>query len=400
MQEKLIIKMNANDMTHPDWVVVNADDKMMEVMIGGDTQALESIAKERDVEVIIPSEQVMLAKATLPKMNRAKLLKAVPFALEEQLVDDVKQLHFAMTPQNENGVIDVAIVSHHNMQQWMDLLKEWHILPDAMIPEIFALPCHQGWTAAVANTVTTRTGNESGFTCDAANFAEFLNLAITEKGEVPQFIHLYNTTKQAIAGNLRVTAKVEEEFISDEDLLKLMAQSLENLPPINLLQGPYVVRKRKFPKRDKLWKISAYLGGTLLALFIFNPLVSYFILSHRLNQINDQMMETYQHIFPKATSMVAPKMRVSDKLQTLEAQAGENRLLILLGKVSKSFSSSTNIKIKRADFQNNLLTLDVSAASSDDFSKFTDLLAQQGLNAKQENANFSGTRINAILQIE
>ena len=41
--------------------------------------------------------------------GRQKLLRAVPYAMEEQLSDDIENLHFALGPDLYDGIYPVAV---------------------------------------------------------------------------------------------------------------------------------------------------------------------------------------------------------------------------------------------------------------------------------------------------
>jgi general secretion pathway protein L len=48
------------------------------------------------IVVLAPATQVLLAEPDLPPGSGAKLARAVPFALEEQLTEDIDHLYFAI----------------------------------------------------------------------------------------------------------------------------------------------------------------------------------------------------------------------------------------------------------------------------------------------------------------
>ena len=48
------------------------------------------------ITVLVPGTECLLSRVQIPGRNRQKLLRAVPFALEEQLSDEVENLHFAI----------------------------------------------------------------------------------------------------------------------------------------------------------------------------------------------------------------------------------------------------------------------------------------------------------------
>ena len=48
------------------------------------------------VIVAVPSDRVYLTRQRLPGKNRQRLLKAIPYALEDQIIDNVEDMHFAL----------------------------------------------------------------------------------------------------------------------------------------------------------------------------------------------------------------------------------------------------------------------------------------------------------------
>jgi type II secretion system protein L len=171
-------------------------------------------------------------------------------------------------------------------------------------------------------------------------------------------------------------------------------------PVLNLLQGPYAVKKSKFVQQDKIWHVLFGLVTAWVVLLFLYPTVSYLILQKRVSGIDAQIVEIYKRNFPQSSSIVAPKLRMEEKLQKANSAIGQNRLLLLLGYIGKGVTKAEGIKLKHIDFQNNQLTLELTVATSEEFSTFTDFLTQQSLNVKQQNANLTGSRINATLQVE
>ena len=62
----------------------------------GSLSLAAAVARTGKVIVLAPATQILLAEPDLPPGSGAKLARAVPFALEEQLTEDVDQLSFAI----------------------------------------------------------------------------------------------------------------------------------------------------------------------------------------------------------------------------------------------------------------------------------------------------------------
>ena len=65
---------------------------------------------------LLPAGDVVTLDAELPARAGAKLLQAVPYALEEQVADDIDDLHFAIGARAADGRTPVCIVARSLMQ--------------------------------------------------------------------------------------------------------------------------------------------------------------------------------------------------------------------------------------------------------------------------------------------
>lgn len=401
MQEKLIIYLHAKALDLPGWAVVNTDGYVSQSAYQDSPEGLATIADGKEVIVFVPAEDVFLTQVTLPKINRARLAEVLPFALEEQLIADVETLHFAPGDATAEGGMPVMVVAHEKMQAWLSQLQAWQIKPHSLFPSVYGLPIAEGtWQVAIDEIAMVRSGPGQGFACDKHNLSIFLTGQWAASPFLPQRIEIRNYTDEVMAATLDVPVTLVEEKATKDQLLTDWARLLTVLPSRNLLQGRYAVKKSTLPQTDKLWKAITYLAITLIALIFLYPLTSYFILKQKLTSLDQQIVQIYKRHFPQAKAMVAPKMRMEEKLQKLVANRGESSLLSLLSYVGKGMQAAPNVKLKRVDFQGGAFSLELTAASSEEFALFTDFLTRQGLVVKQKNANLDGGRVNAMLEIE
>jgi general secretion pathway protein L len=140
------------------------------VLHQGDLADLQSLAKHRRVIVVVPGEAVLLLHPHLPVMSRARVRQAIPFAVEEQLIDNLEAYHFAIADRQTEGTVPVAVVSDAAMKAWCARLAEWQIMPHVMVPLTLILPYQAGeWHAYQhQHALTVRTGPYEGFTCESA----------------------------------------------------------------------------------------------------------------------------------------------------------------------------------------------------------------------------------------
>ena len=144
MARTLFIRLGDLDLDHPhnataDWVVTDDADTLLE--------AQEGLVSEMDwpesadrVIVSVPTFDVLMTKVSIPGGNRQKLLRAVPYAVEEQIVDDVDSLHFSLSEKTEGNMYGVVASDSERMAAWLELLANAGICPSMLVPDVLCLP--------------------------------------------------------------------------------------------------------------------------------------------------------------------------------------------------------------------------------------------------------------------
>src|SRR5277367_5125354 len=106
----------------------------------GSLSLAAAVSRSGKVVALAPSAQILLAEPQLPPGSSAKLARAVPFAMEEQLTEDVDQLSFAIGRRGPRGATPVAVVSRSVLQGWIADLSAAGIEPQAIYPDISLMP--------------------------------------------------------------------------------------------------------------------------------------------------------------------------------------------------------------------------------------------------------------------
>lgn len=329
------------------------------------------IEKDDETFVIVPAEDVLLTHAILPKLSRERLKQALPFALEEQLVADVNQLHFATADREPDGTLPVAVVAIDKMKEWLALLAASNISPHVMTPSTLALPFTPDHFHVYNcdNVSLIRTGKFSGCTLNTENLTDF------------------------IEAHLMIQRECSPQILEEQLQLGLFST-----PHINLLQGAYPA-KRKNTHTKNFWKLAGFAALGWIGLVFIGQLISFFILHHVDSGLNAKITAIYQREFPHAKQVIAVRERMEQKLKTVSTEASKNNFLSLLATLSKSVAEHHSVRLQNLTYAQNILTLDVSASSFDALNALTEDLTNHDLNVKQQNAMTIGTQVKATLLI-
>lgn len=141
----------------------------------GDLETAANHATGCRVVVFVSGFNVLMTQVNLPAMNKQRLAKAVPFALEEQVADDVDDLHFAIGQRDDSGYA-CAVVEKDTIEHWQQALKQANIQADVLTSECFGAPIEENSWSVLINKASSaldkallRTGAQRGLTVDLLN---------------------------------------------------------------------------------------------------------------------------------------------------------------------------------------------------------------------------------------
>ena len=139
----LLLQLPSDEGGQPEWVATDSSGALLPDAQGAD---LASLAAGRQVALLVPAGDVALFHVQLPPGNEARLQQLAPFALEEQVSQDLDQLHFAVGARDAGtGLAPVAVAGRDRMQRWLDAARALSLRPRAMFAEsdlVPALPGH------------------------------------------------------------------------------------------------------------------------------------------------------------------------------------------------------------------------------------------------------------------
>src|SRR5258707_12653400 len=104
----------------------------------------------RRICVLVPGTDVLLTEPEVPLKAGTKLHQVVPFAPEEQLADDIDDLHFAIGKRAaDSSRTPVAVIRRSLMDEWLTTLKSNGLDPESMYTESDLLPQNPGQAVAL-----------------------------------------------------------------------------------------------------------------------------------------------------------------------------------------------------------------------------------------------------------
>ena len=393
------------DENHLDYAVVNAAGDIEQAGAAFHSDQLPNLPRELPTTLLVPGESVLLLTAHLPKTSAAQLRRAVPFALEEQLIDSIDELHFAIGKQNADGNVLVAVVKKTLLQTWLEQCQRWQFEPTVVLPDFLAITAIENcWHVYLdGDRALVRQTAQQGMNVNREQLAELLRLSINAgAADLPATIQIdYDDGNEQFETEVLDQLPVVVNMAAEPEFcMKIFSASNKQVVPINLLQAEFS-RTRDSDKKNFWLKTVAILLVAWFALWLIGNITQYFVFKHRLNKAQAQVNALYRQAFPKATDIVDPQLRVQRALQDAQSAAAGGPFLSLLAQVGRQLAQQNHsVTINTINYHDTTITLAVTAPNFQTLSTFVQALQKSGMQVQQQNAQTNAQTVTAQLIIK
>lgn len=354
------------------------------------------------VVVLVPAEDIFLDVMALPGKNRSKLRKAIPYAVEDQLIDDVDNLHFALSTHAQQGHYLVAAVESRMMDFWDKAMINAGIRVETMVPDVSALIADDNkWIVVLENTRAMVRTQDNLFATDIASLPVMLeNLCDSTEENEQQEIMLYDCSNDDKAILLQAAAPRVKFHIAEapQGIFEVIAQLYDPRHSVNLLQGEYN-RQEGWRKQLKPWYSVAALLAIWLGWQLTLSIGAYIDLSKTSRQLISQMRTVHKQAFASAKTP-APGYERSDmeaRLKRLQKSQGRaaGGLSEMLVKTAPILKKAPGINVEGIHYLNGNLDIELTTKDTSQIDKLKNSLQQKtGWDVKSQASTEKGiTRV-------
>jgi general secretion pathway protein L len=359
----------------------------------GQAPDARTLAQAAHTTVLVPVEDCLLLEADVAARSREQLLRAVPFAVEDQLAEPVEGLHFSAVPHPRGHGQLVVAVRRERLQGWLDDLAARGLRPDRVLVDALLLPLVEGAASVLADgeRILVRTGVARAFATDAAELAGWLDLS-----DVPRDAQGRRTLRVLGA---RLPALDPARFVvvrepgAEDPLAALGALAgardrTEVLP--DLLVGAFAPGHREAPLRRR-WRLAGWLAAIAVALGFGGLLLDRHLLSQRLGALDAEMAAVWTRLHPGTA--VPPNLveRLRADYRAGGAARGDaDGALGLLAQVAPLLGTSPQVFVKGVEYRGSALELVLIAPGVSDLDQLRESVASlPGLTAELAAASAS-----------
>ncbi|MEO6077019.1 MAG: type II secretion system protein GspL [Dokdonella sp.] len=331
-----------------------------------------------EVIVVAPGEDVLLTDVAVAAKQRSQLLKAVPFATEDQLLGSVEDQHFAITDAlpavaGEQPRYGVAVVSRARLRGWLDKLGEAGIRADVLIPDTLAVAA--GSAVVEVDRAVVRLGPTSAVVCAPAEVEGWLQTTGIDSAPTVQ------TTSDALAA---------------------FARNLPAMPALNLLVGEFAPAHRQAVAVGRLRKL-AILAAAAVVLALVTRVAEVISLRTDARQLNAATVSELQTLLPDRS---AEQLGQSDVATLLAdrmpggAAGVDSGVLDLLARLAPVLGTGTRIQLRGLEYRSGTLELALRAPDIPALESLRErLAAQAGLSVEFTGSNPGENGVDGRLRI-
>jgi general secretion pathway protein L len=363
-------------------------------------------AHAHQVCVLVPAADVLTTEVEVPvRSSGARLLQVVPYALEEQLVGDLEQQHFAVGQRTAGATrTPVAVVGRDRLEGWLSALREVGIVPAQLYADASLLPPAEGHAVGLLeDQVLTVRGPRGGapLSAPADDLPLALKLALASEELIATDLSLYLPQadwphRQAEIEALRPQlASLRVQLLAGGSLPWLVAQ-LPAADPINLLQGSYAPAG-SHPQHWQRWRLTAALAAGLLLLHVGSQLVQILRYHRATAAIEQQMQQLAGPAF--AGSAATLRSRIQQRLEGQQSASDPSSLLPVMQALAQAIGSVPDARLQSLSFRNGALDLKVHAGDAQAVERITQALQTAGYQANLIAGNSAGGAYEGNLQV-
>jgi general secretion pathway protein L len=408
MADWLLLRLPAEDDAPVSWVVADAHGQLLSMPSNDESGGLHTLATGRKVALLVPAGEVSFFQATLPAGNEARLLQLAPFALEDQLSQDVDALHFAVgTRDSASGSVPVAVMERARLQHHMARAAQLQLIPQAVFAESDLAPMLPGHVTMLV------TGDQLLLRDDAtrslvlpaadpllalemlpgtgANLSQANLTVFVGPGDWQKYSQVIEPLRERVA-----SFKVQ---LNNGGVLAQLAQGVAHGAALNLLQG--ALKPRNTSRTSwHAWKWVAGLAAALLVLHVAGSMWQLRQLRRASTELDAATTQLYGSIYPGQPMGREPRRALEKRLAALAGGGGsQGEFMNLLAAVAAAKQNVPVAQLESLTFKPGNLQLKLTAPDASALDQFNQALRAGGFKADLKSGNAKGTGYEGLVEL-
>lgn len=346
------------------WVVLDSRGRPQGEVGHGEMKQLVPLVGDSPLTLLAPGCQMWLGVTESPARNRRQLVKALPYALEDEFTEEVESLHFSIG-EHRSGRVPVAVIRKELIAGWTLEAASLGLQLSELKSELQAVPwLEKQWTLLCdGGRMLVRTGAMTGFCCESANAPLLLNRLIAERApdELPVIIRCIGCDEalidllEGVLDEPKFTVMREE---ADAAVITYLAEGSGNTPALSLLQGEFG-QQAQLAEVVAPWRPAALLLGLWLMVVTGLQIYDIYRLEGEVTAMSQTIAVLFKEGLPDSRRMVNPQVQLEREQKRLKekfdnAQGG---FIALLAGSGEALNEVDDVRLTGLAYKNSQLEM-------------------------------------------
>lgn len=338
------------------WLALDERGQVRRAPAAGPRVESAALAGVERVVVLLPADRATVLGADVPARGREQLARAVPYAVEDRLIDPLESLHLAFDELPEGGQRVVAL-RQDLLAGWLADLRSRGVEPDAARLDALALPWRPGRASlavdgdgAGARRALLRTGPASVWAGDEAELAEWFDVLAVDL-PTPRPVDLHGREAPRLPPRDAEPVRIDA---GRETLVVLSEAVVAGAGGPEILVGRFTpARRGERGRRARRWALGLAVALVLLALA--DLVAANLALGRRAEALAGAQLALYREAYPGAPDTPDPRARIEADLGGAAPGTARGDALELVATVAPLLTRSTRHVLKALEYRNGAL---------------------------------------------
>lgn len=330
-------------------------------------QALVRVSQEAnaDLTVLVPASWVYHSQTQVASKNTELLTKSIPYAIEEELSNDVEDNYYAFKI-NDDGTQSVIAIEKTYIIQLNEALESHGIEVETINSEV-------DWLPVAENSISIWSDSKTALFKMDANQA--MRIA---PSQINQLLPVFAQDKQQVICNDKSIIDYSELPIEQRLTAADCCAYLSNHEPINLYVDE-IKAKQNEQSIDSWQTVKILVGVLALSWFVIQG-IQWYGLNQSIAEIKQQQVNLFKQSYPNAvpSELVDPFAAIQSRLKKQNSQTTQDQSMLIaaVDNLGQTLSKQQSVILNGLRMIDQKMELQIAAPNMTAINDFHQLLQQ------------------------
>ena len=288
-----------------------------------------------DIKLLIPVTWSYHSTTHVASKNLEILAKSIPYAIEEELSNEVEDNFFAFR-LNSDGSQDVVATNQNQMQRLQQTIEDKRL-------SVAAIYCETEWLLTAEDTVCIWFDEDSALIKLDAQQA--MRVA---KHQVADMLPVFAADKSLLRANQNIDVNAGQWQLGPPLTAAQCCEHLLSSAPLNLYTEE--LRSSQQPQTQESWRLVIGLVAAVLVSWILIQAIQWYQLDQDIDELKGQQQALFQQVYPDSVpaELADPYAALQSRLKLSSEQnrAGSQLFLTLVDHLGQATSQHPLVQLR------------------------------------------------------